>query len=311
VLLTRALDTSTLLQHLYNISLRHLAVAFGLQLLMRGLMAWQLQWALRAHRVSIQLHTLFVINLVTAFYSLILPGELASGGIGWHKLREGGSEGATALAAIIVTRLANLIILFAMGTIFWLGDERTQDSQVGAFLLLMLVGIGGSYWFLMRDSQRLSGLSLPQRLQPAWCRFVEVLMELRTLPVKNCIAIFALAAALHLVGIASHVVFAEAVGLALSVWTIGWIRSAVLTLGLLPLSVGGFGLREGSLIYLLHLHNASTEQAVTYSTLVLLMTLGIGLLGAGYEAVGIWQQYIWSSRKDADTYSADWPEGGV
>lgn len=308
VLLVRALDASALLRHLLSISGQYLILALGLQLLMRGLMAWQLHWVFRAHGVLIHLYTLFKINLVTVFYSLVVPGELASGGVAWYKLRRAGSEGGTALAVIVMTRLVNLIVLFAVGTIFWLSEGRMQEYQIGVFLLLMLGGMCGACSFLMIRGKCFSRLPLPQRLQAPWCRFVKVLTELQALPVSGKVALFVLSAGLHMVGIVSHLVFAKAVGLTLSIWTLGWIRSAALAFGLLPLSLAGFGLREVSLIYLLHLYGATTEQAVTYSILVLLVTLSTGLLGAGYEIVGIWEDL--STGKNAGKGSATNPVAG-
>ncbi len=307
ILLFRGLDTSVLLHHLYRIPLQYLVLAFGLQLLMRALMAMQLQWLLRVRSVSIHLYTLFTISLITVFYGLVLPGEVASSGIGWHKLRRAGSEGATALAVIVVARLVNLIVLVVVGTIFWLGDGRMQEYQIGVFLLLMLVGICASYWLLTVESQRLSRFPLPQWLQTSRRRFVKVLTELQGLPVSSKITIFLLSAALHLVGIASHVVFAQAVGLTLSIWTIGWIRSVALTLGLLPLSLAGFGIREASFITLLYSYGATMEQAFTYSILVVLVTLGTGLLGAGHEILGIWQD-LWVGKKHGHAHLAGSPD---
>jgi uncharacterized membrane protein YbhN (UPF0104 family) len=112
---------------------------------------------------------------------------------------------------------------------------------------------------------------------------MKTLVALRGLPLRNLAALYELTLGLNLVGIAGHFLFAQAVGLSLPIWTIGWIRSAVLALGLLPLSIGGIGVREASLVYLLNLHGASMEQAVTYSALVVLSTLGVALLGAGSE----------------------------
>jgi hypothetical protein len=262
-------------------------------------MAWQLQWALRAHGVSIRLNRLLAINLVTVFYSLALPGELAGGGIGWLKLREEGSDGAVALVAIMVARMANLILLFGVGGVFWLVDGQMLDYRFAVFLVAVLVSIGAAYWLVSRGARILSCLPLPQRLQPSWHRFLEALTALRGLPARYMIALLVLAAVLNLCGVASHIVFARAVGLTMSVWTIGWIRSAVLILGLLPLSIGGFGIREGSLIFLLHAYGASPEQAVGYSILVVLTALGIGLAGAGLEAAGFWRKYVWMGEQPA------------
>jgi len=268
-----------------------LTCALGLQLLMRWAMAWQLGYVLRVYGEDLSLRTVLVINLVMVFYGLVLPGELATGGIGWYRLRKAGCDSSTAIAAIVVTRLANLMVLFITGAVFWIASGQMENYQAGAFLILMLVGMGASYAFLVRGSDRLASLPLPQKIRHSWRRFIEMLAELRTFSASQLSVLFASTLGLNLLGVASHFLFAQAVGLSLSIWTIGWIRSAVLAFGLLPFSLGGFGLREGSLIYLLHLNGATAEQAVTYSLLTVFATVSVGLLGAACELVDMRQQH--------------------
>ena len=61
---------------------------------------------------------------------------------------------------------------------------------------------------------------------------------------------------------------------------------AVAMAQVLPISVGGFGLREGMLVLLLHALGASTSQAVAVGLLWYAMMLIVSLAGAPAFAIG-------------------------
>jgi len=77
---------------------------------------------------------------------------------------------------------------------------------------------------------------------------------------------------------------ARALGLELSLLTIGWVRSAVVLIAMLPVSLGGIGLREGAFLYFLTPCGVGQEQAVAYSFLVFIVAvLFLGILGGIVE----------------------------
>ena len=49
---------------------------------------------------------------------------------------------------------------------------------------------------------------------------------------------------------------------------IGWVRSVVLLIGMLPVALAGFGVREGSLIAALQPYGVTAAQAVALSFLL-------------------------------------------
>ena len=96
---------------------------------------------------------------------------------------------------------------------------------------------------------------------------------------------------LHLVGVILMTVLGRSLGLDLDPLTLGWIRSAVLVVTLVPISLSGLGLREGAFAVLLVPLGVKGEQAVALSLLVFGTTQVVpGLAGGIVEAIGFIQR---------------------
>jgi hypothetical protein len=78
---------------------------------------------------------------------------------------------------------------------------------------------------------------------------------------------------------------AYAVGLEISPLTLGWVRTAVMVLVMLPITIAGFGVREGALVAVLAQYGIPGEEAVAFSLLMFaLATLPNGAIGGALEA---------------------------
>jgi len=67
--------------------------------------------------------------------------------------------------------------------------------------------------------------------------------------------------------------------------SMGWVRSVVTVLTLLPISIGGVGVREGALVFTLQSLGVPAHDALALSLLVFATTiLAPGLAGGAVEA---------------------------
>jgi uncharacterized membrane protein YbhN (UPF0104 family) len=90
-----------------------------------------------------------------------------------------------------------------------------------------------------------------------------------------------------LVGIASGVILAMALGIDLGFLTMGWIQSIVSLTAQLPFAMAeGLGVREVTLVAVLSLYDVTAEQALALSFLIFTRSLIIALIGGVLEAVG-------------------------
>jgi hypothetical protein len=80
---------------------------------------------------------------------------------------------------------------------------------------------------------------------------------------------------------------ADPLGIRVSVYDWFWIFAAVSVAVMMPISLGGVGIREGAFVSTLALLQVSSEQALTLSLTIFAVQLAIAVLGGILEASGV------------------------
>lgn len=284
-------DTTSVLQIIGSFRIRFLVLLIALQLVMRFVMAIQLRTNTNILQIDLSIWVLFKINVVMAFYSLIVPGELISGGIGWLKITSEGAAKWGALAAISITRWINTFILFLIGLIMVGLEKSIEIENLSWILFTFVILLAFGYGFMLLDfpflrSQKI--LSPRTNKNPPW--IIKVLIqierlwkEFRSLRLVQHIKLIGYGLIVHVIGSIIHLLIARELNIDLSWTTILWIRSLIMILGMLPISVGGFGIHESSLVFLLGQFSVSNEIAIVYSFLIVLSVIGVGIIGGVIE----------------------------
>jgi hypothetical protein len=116
-------------------------------------------------------------------------------------------------------------------------------------------------------------------------RLIDSMQRFNQIPVGARFRLFGLSLLTHSLGTLVYFLLASALDLGLAYTTCGWIRAALHLLFLLPLTIGGIGVRETALVVLLVPLGITSNQAVAFSfllTLGLLVVAGLGgLLAPG------------------------------
>lgn len=246
-------------------------------------MAQQTQQNLRVHGVKMRLSRLFEINLMMTFYSLLVPGDLFSGGVGYLKISSEGESKSSTLAAILTNRWINTLLLFSMGTLLVQVDRTTTNIPIKIFLWAGTLSFAAVYVaasVFKPPPEFARNLTLRFSIPSSWVeRLLRIWDEFHAMKRSEHLHLFMFGVLIQLAGIASHISIVEGLDIPLDWLTVGWVRSLVMIISLIPFSVGGFGLREGSLIYLLSLYMIENETAIAYSFLIVGSVYITGLLG--------------------------------
>ena len=96
---------------------------------------------------------------------------------------------------------------------------------------------------------------------------------------------FGLTLCAHAAGVLSWLFLARALGLDASALTLGWMRSAVVVLTMVPVSLGGLGIREAALVFLLGPYGVAPERAIALSFLILLAAAVYAAVGGALQAI--------------------------
>jgi uncharacterized protein (TIRG00374 family) len=233
------------------------------------------------------------VNLVTSFYALILPGALAGGAIRWYRLRQIEGRGSEILAAMLLSRLIYLIAVVVLGILLWIvaRPDATQTSGVVGLLVLLgcLLGLCVLFfgrWTHTAVSKRLSPRSDGKGTRAWRQRFDRLLLalgQLRDLSGRGLVGLALLSLAENLLGIVLLYFLSRSLGIDVSMAAIGWIRSIVRIVTLVPISLSGLGIREGTLVLLLAPYGVPGADAVALSLLSFGLSILTGAAGAVCE----------------------------
>lgn len=246
----------------------------------------------RALGAGLRTREMLEINLATLFYGMVLPGGgITAIAIRFHRLTQADRKYSAALVALVCDKLLATAALSVVGLSFWLVAAPPRSSgalilmaaTAGALALTLLTVFTAAparamAWVLYR---------IPP-LRAAVARLTGTLDIYRALPAAERLWLVALSIVSQLLGIGAYLLIALALSFGLPFAAMGWIRTTVILAAAIPITVSGFGVREGMLVRLLDAHGVPGHTALAYSLLVFGVTgLGVGLVG-GLVEVARW-----------------------
>jgi uncharacterized membrane protein YbhN (UPF0104 family) len=279
LLVARHVDLKALALQLRHVDLGLVALGAGLILLqtIAGAIRWQAIIAAQGGRVD--LLTTFRIYYIGVFFATFTPGGVLGDVIrAWHAHRAGLTL-PSAISSVILDRLIVVayLVLISISTVHLLPPEIQAQFPLGvasALLLIALVaGVGAPLvirWLptKMRSHASIvklvalsdSMLSVTMRpLSLAWILFLTAVSQ-----VLLCAAIALLSQSVEVdIGLIHFMILLPPVILAT----------------ILPISIGGWGMRESAMVFTLSLVGVAPERAFLASILVGILTLVMSLPG--------------------------------
>jgi uncharacterized protein (TIRG00374 family) len=304
----KALITSGLLYYIFNTipvaeivptiasaRIHFFAMAFLLVLLMNYVSSCRMKLLTDRHGMTVTRRRIFEINLIANFYGLFLPGSLAGGAIRWNKLYKIDKNGTGAFVAIIFNRTILTTATAATGVVCWAlsGNYRTNNaaglSLVGilAILLVLQGGMIHGRIFPWVEGFLDGRYRMPEALQSKFGKLILSLNQYRDLPFTSLLWLAALSFTEEFLGIVSYYFVSLAIGMEVPFVHLGWIRSCILIVTMLPISLSGFGVREGTLIALLAPYGVSGTMAVAFSLLLFARSLLYAAIGGVLETANL------------------------
>ncbi|SFK05910.1 lysylphosphatidylglycerol synthase transmembrane domain-containing protein [Bradyrhizobium sp. cf659] len=292
--IARGLDLGRLRTHLVSVDpflfVLALALIFFQTFVLNG--RWEL--IMRALGVSLDWFAGWRILMISLWFNQVLPSSVGGDAVRMWLLRQRGvqwPEAVKGVAADRFTALIGLVVLMVAGLPF-LMSRVSDQAAILAIGGLTLAGVAGTVVLLTLDR-------LPKRLiaPPAIASFVRFGTLVRFLLVQSACRGLLLGSALliHLVTAAACYALARGVGAQLSVLDAGILIPPVVLLTAVPISISGWGVREGAMVACLGLAGVPSEEALSVSLLLGAVSVIIGLAGG----------VIWLASPERGSYSAD------
>ncbi len=262
-----------------------------------ALVSWAvntLKWQrlLEAMEYRLRYSSLFGLNLIGLFYSLLLPGQISGEVVKGIKLGRSGVPAGVVAATIGADRIGGVAAICLWVIVGLLLSPASAALAVpllliavllllvscAPFLLLKAGAIGARYESIIRK------LGYPGRILLS---LMSTLKTFSTLKDRKVILITLLLSLLSQLLVAlSNFIVAGGMGVDISFVTMLWIVSAVSLVHMAPISFAGLGVREGAYVFLLHEHGVPVPVALTLSLTVFAIILLQGLLGGALEMLG-------------------------
>ncbi|HLG69199.1 MAG TPA: lysylphosphatidylglycerol synthase transmembrane domain-containing protein, partial [Chloroflexota bacterium] len=200
------------------------------------------------------------MNLVGGFYSLILPGE-ETGQLAKGVILARHSQGDAVAASIVVDEILGTLSVFSIALAalalthpfpLRLPIATALAIMLAVFLVLLTLAVVPQFHHVAR--WLLARLPMPSSVRDRFVRWLEpfwdCLSDYHRHPL-HLLAAFLITAAAHMLANLSVLSTMNAVGANVSYLDVCWIYAAISALVTIPITVSGFGVREGANVVIL------------------------------------------------------------
>lgn len=261
-------DRDALADALLEVDLSTALLAVVVLFALIAVQAWRWTFVARALGTSVPLVPAWVISQIGAFFNQVLPSSIGGDAMRVWRLRRRGVRTGLALSSVLLDRVVALvgtILIVAVG-LPWLLSWMDTDALRAGIVAVVLVGAAGVAMLLSADRaplvRRLANVrALARVLQvPALAR--RVLFKPRT-----AVFTLALSVIIHL-GVALSVwLLARATGVELTWAEVGFLVPVVILFSMVPITIAGWGVREGAMVVALGTVGVGREEALAISVL--------------------------------------------
>lgn len=233
----------------------------------------------RALTIPAAPHATIRINFVASFLGQVLPAGIGVDAVRvWLLTRRGGRVGA-GIASVALDRLTGLAALLLMIAVFLpLLFARVEDEGARIAIIIVLAGGVGAFILLFLLSL------VPQRFDQfgpmrSLARTI-VLARQQGLSRRPALTSLALSIVIHLISVAVVGLLAKGIALDIPTTTLLALVPTVMLLATLPISLAGWGVREGAMVTALSYVGINAGDALALSVLFGFATIVASLPGA-------------------------------
>ena len=275
-------------------------------LLRQYISAWKLYYLISPQGILASIARLFSINLASHFYGCVLPMGAATSAIArWYKLSVINGQRFQAFAAVILNRVLDFLMISGIGVCAWVLDAHPGRLAFAGSFMSLAFGFSVLAYALVISSRVLTCFQKvtdrANRVFPPIAvgarKITSALACYPRLSIAQHCRLLLLSLVRNLVGVLAFYLLCAAVGIEVSLVTVAWVRSAIAVLAFVPLSIFGLGIREATLLFLLHPYLVPESSAVALGFLYLAANLGVAAIGGILELPALISRWLFSLQR--------------
>ena len=284
VFLVYYIDAERLVFLIKKVRIQYIWQAFLLILLNYFVAAVRWSFLLRHFKIKQRIRDSFRFYLVGGFYSIVFPGSIGEDAVRLGlSLRSQGNSKALLATSILFERTCGLVVILLMAASaalivpVLLADESSKANLIvgiavgvlAIFVLFFLIlKISPDSWFGKRDAI----LNWKQRL-------LSLLGHYRSLSFRSVSVLLLLSVVAHLLDFIGSFYLSRAININQPFSVFLLIMPIVSVFTILPITIGGIGVREGLLAYFLAKVGVLPSDAILLGLVIYLNRLLVAMIG--------------------------------
>jgi uncharacterized protein (TIRG00374 family) len=277
-LVLRGVDWVEAVRHLRSLSVVGVALLLAILVLQGVVGAWRWTFTTSVFGTTLQFPKALRLFFEGIFFNQALPSTIGGDAVRMYRCTQAGMPVSAAVNGVLLDRVggvSGLLLLIALSQpLAW--QRIPGFGPRLAFLVVLASGFAGIVLLL-------SLASLPERWQ-RW-RLVSGIADLsagaRRLYRSPAIVapVLGLSFVVHVLTVLAVYILATDLGLPVTFWDCLVLIPLVFLVATIPVSIAGWGVREGAMVAALGVLGISTSGAVTLSVLFGLGLIAVGLIG--------------------------------
>jgi uncharacterized membrane protein YbhN (UPF0104 family) len=279
--LFRGVDVAVVWSLLAGIAPAGVALAVGLAGLLVFADAVLFVGSMRMLERRVPLSVSLLYSLVGWFFSNVAPSTVGGDLFRGVQMSRLGTPIDVAVRGVVIMRAATfaslLAVMLAGLPVAW--DLVGDRAVMAPFEAILLAAVGAVAALVL-----MAHVPVPERLLGRWplvAKIAAAAGDFRKLLAVNAgaLTIWTSATVQHLLRVLIFAALAAALGLDVSFAALFAFAPAALLVAMVPISVGGWGVREAALVFFLQATGASGEAALTLSIAFGLLRMAVGMVG--------------------------------
>ena len=272
------MDAAATWQTLKLISGTAVLMAVALFLAQTPILAWRWRRIVKMLNGNLDMPHAVQMSLLGRLFNQVLPASFGGDAVrAWQSTRYG-LDGVVAVHSVLIERFTGLVSLVVIALValpfVWPTVEAGVDRRGIAALGILMCVAGVAFLVMALARHRMRG-------QPLLARPLALLDDAitATRDPKEFVWLSATGVLSNLLAIGVAIVLGMSLGLDVGFWAYAAVVPLSIVATILPISIAGWGVREGAMVSLLALFNVPNTDALALSLLFGLTLLAAALVG--------------------------------
>lgn len=264
-----------------------IAAASSLNILERFEMTYKWNLLIKVRNIFVKFWRLFWINSIGSFLGLFLPSSLGTDVVRGYYLMKNNSEKAVSISSVFVDRVLGVFSLLIMGLIaVFLSEDVLAKYNLREIVVILFALSTISIYIFQRNEvngflQKINEKFKFKKISENILKLHTSILEYKKYPKVVTIS-FVITILVQITRVLTYYVIALAFNVEVSIVYFFLFVPLIMIVMMIPITIGGFGLREGTFVAFFTLVGMSINDAVVITFVnSFLDTINTLILGGG------------------------------